>query len=81
MAELMCIFTVSAWAIADMPLAEKGLPDTRQGITDNLFAELRQLDYTPATVTMPGDPALEPGDRVALPQADGTAPEMLDMAQ
>ena len=44
-------------AIADMPLAEKGLPDTRQGITDNLFAELRQLDYTPATVTMPGDPA------------------------
>ena len=26
---------------------------------------------------MPGDPALEPGDRVALPQADGTAPEML----
>ena len=60
-------------AIADMPLAEKGLPDTRQGITDNLFAELRQLDYTPATVTMPGDPALEPGDRVALPQADGTA--------
>ena len=64
-------------AIADMPLAEKGLPDTRQGITDNLFAELQQLDYTPATVTMPGDPALEPGDRVALPQADGTAPEML----
>ena len=64
-------------AIADMPLAEKGLPDTRQGITDNLFAELRQLDYTPATVTMPGDPALEPGDRVALPQADGTVPEML----
>lgn len=49
-------------AIADMPLAEKGLPDTRQGITDNLFAELRQLDYTPATVTMPGDQALEPGD-------------------
>lgn len=64
-------------AIADMPLAEKGLPDTRQGITDNLFAELRQLDYIPAIVTMPGDPALEPGDRVTLPQADGTAPEML----
>lgn len=64
-------------AIADMPLAEKGLPDTRQGITDNLFAELRQLDYTPATVTMPGDPAFEPGDRVALPMEDGTAPEML----
>lgn len=64
-------------AITDMPLAEKGLPDIRQGIADNLFAELRRLDYTPATVTMPGDPAFEPGDRVALPQPDGTAPEML----
>ena len=26
---------------------------------------------------MPGDPAFEPGDRVALPMEDGTAPEML----
>ena len=63
--------------ITDMPLAEKGLPATRQQIADNLFAALRQLDYTPASVTMPGDPAFEPGDRIALPQADGTAPQML----
>lgn len=26
---------------------------------------------------MPGDPAFEPGDRIALPRADGSAPEML----
>ena len=64
-------------AITDMPLAEKGLAATRQGIADNLFATAQTLGYTPATVTMPGDPALEPGDRVALPQPDGTAPEML----
>ena len=63
--------------VTDMPLAEKGLPATRQTMADNLFAALQKLDYTPATVTMPGDPALEPGDRIALPQADGTAPEML----
>ena len=60
-----------------LTLAEKGLPATRQQITDNLFAALQRLDYVPATVTMPGDPAFEPGDRVALPMEDGTAPEML----
>lgn len=63
--------------VTDLPFAEKGLPATRQSIADNLFAALQTLDYTPATVEMPGDPALEPGDRIALPQADGTAPEML----
>ena len=49
--------------ISNMTLAEKGLPATRQQITDNLFAALQRLDYVPATVTMPGDPAFEPGDR------------------
>lgn len=63
--------------ISNMTLAEKCLPATRQQITDNLFAALQRLDYVPATVTMPGDPAFEPGDRVALPMEDGTAPEML----
>lgn len=47
--------------ISNMTLAEKGLPATRQQITDNLFAALQRLDYVPATVTMPGDPAFEPG--------------------
>lgn len=64
-------------AIADMPLAEKGLPEMRAQIAEHLFAVLQKLDYTPATVTMPGDPAFEPGDRIALPRADGSAPEML----
>ena len=60
--------------ISNMTLAEKGLPATRQQIADNLFAALQRMDYVPATVTMPGDPAFEPGDRVALPMEDGTAP-------
>ena len=68
---------VSDFACHYAALAEKGLPATRQQITDNLFAALQRLDYVPATVTMPGDPAFEPGDRVALPMENGTAPEML----
>ena len=63
--------------ITEMPLAEKGLPEIRAQIAEHLFAVLQKLDYTPATVTMPGDPAFEPGDRIALPRADGSAPEML----
>ena len=62
--------------ISDMPLAESGTAEVRQGICDAVFARLRALDYTPATVTMPGDPALELGDRVALPTKD-TTPETL----
>ena len=63
--------------ISDMPLAEKGLDETRQQMADSLLATLQGLDYTPATVTMPGDPAFEPGDRITLPQPDDAAPEML----
>ena len=62
--------------ISDMPLAESGTAEVRQGICDAVFARLRALDYTPAAVTMPGDPALELGDRLALPTADA-APETL----
>ena len=62
--------------ISDMPLAESGTAEVRQGICDAVLARLRALDYTPAAVTMPGDPALELGDRLALPTADA-APETL----
>lgn len=62
--------------ISDMPLAESGTNEVRQGICDAVFDKLRLLDYTPATVTLPGDPALELGDRVALPTKD-TTPETL----
>ena len=62
--------------ISDMPLAESGTTEVRQGICDAVFDKLKMLDYTPATVTMPGNPALELGDRVALPTKD-TTPETL----
>lgn len=59
--------------ITDMPLAENGMPEVRQGVCNALFSTLQRLDYTPAEVTLPGDPALELGDRVALPTPQGTA--------
>lgn len=65
-----------AMTIADMPLAESGLPSTKQGICDALFARLQNMDYTPMTVTLPGDPALELGDRLTVPTKDG-APQTL----
>ena len=65
-----------AMTIADMPLAESGLPSTKQGICDALFARLQNMDYTPMTVMLPGDPALELGDRLTVPTKDG-APQTL----
>ena len=65
-----------AMTIADMPLAESGLPSTKQGICDALFVRLQNMDYTPMTVTLPGDPALELGDRLTVPTKDG-APQTL----
>ena len=65
-----------AMTIADMPLAESGMPSTKQGICDALFARLQNMDYTPMTVMLPGDPALELGDRLTVPTKDG-APQTL----
>ena len=72
--------------ITTLPILVKGVitaEDTRLAVENGAAGIIvsnhgaRQLDYVPATVTMPGDPAFEPGDRVALPMEDGTAPEML----
>lgn len=54
--------------ISDMPLAESGTAEVRQGICDAVFARLRALDYTPAAVTMPGDPASDFGSTATLEQ-------------
>ena len=60
--------------ISNMTLAERVCPPHGSRSPTLLRASKRGL--RPATVTMP-DPAFEPGDRVALPMEDGTAPEML----
>ena len=65
-----------AMTISDMPLAESGLASAKQGICDAVYAKLCKLDYTPMTVTLPGDPALELGDRLTVPTKDG-APQTL----
>lgn len=51
------------------PLLEKGLESHRQALLDALLPVLAAADYTPAALTMPGDPALDCGDRIALPTA------------
>ena len=58
--------------IDDLPMAEKGLDATRQSMADGLWAVVKELGYTPAEITMPGDPSWEPGDRAALTDAEGT---------
>lgn len=60
----------------NVPLAENGTEEMRQSICSGIFAVLQQIRYTPATVTMPGDPSLDLGDRITLP-LNGTSAETL----
>ncbi|MDD4849669.1 MAG: hypothetical protein PHO10_03095 [Gemmiger sp.] len=56
--------------IAGNVLFHYGLDEARQGMVDAVRAALCALDYTPATLSMAGDPALECGDRVVLRAVD-----------
>lgn len=49
-----------------------GLDTTLQTRTDNVLNELRAVEYTPSTVVMPGDPALDCGDLLELVTDDGS---------
>lgn len=55
----------------DVPLFGKGLPTRLQQMADAMFAVLQTIRYVPATVLMPGDPALRCGDRVLLEAPGG----------
>ena len=62
--------------ISDMPLAESGTAEVRRASATRCLRGCVRWTTPPAAVTMPGDPALELGDRLALPTADA-APETL----
>lgn len=57
-------------ALDNAPLLEKGLEERRQAILDALLPVLAAADYVPATVHLPGDPTIDPGDRLSLPDRD-----------
>ena len=51
---------------------DHGLDTTLQARTDNLLNELKTIQYTPSTVSAPGDPALDCGDLLELLTDDGS---------
>ena len=53
--------------VENAPLLEKGLEERRQALLEALLPGLAAADYTPASLSAPGDPTLDPGDRLALP--------------
>ena len=57
--------------INDAPAWDYGMDDTLQARADTLLAELTQIVYTPSTMVMPGDPAIECGDLLELVTDDG----------
>lgn len=59
-------------SIDDAPAWDYGMDETLQGRADTLRAELTKIVYTPSTISMPGDPAIECGDLLELVTDDGT---------
>ena len=58
--------------IDDAPAWDYGLEETLQGQTDDLFDYLKDIDYTPCEIDMPGDPSFDCGDRLSLTLNTGT---------
>ena len=52
--------------MVDAPLFGKGLDTRNQALAEAVFEYLQTVGYVPATVTLPGDPAIDCGDRLAL---------------
>lgn len=58
--------------IEDAPAWDYGAAATLQARTEALLAELVQLTYTPCTLSIPGDPAIECGDMVGVVEGETT---------
>lgn len=52
--------------MADAALFGKGLASRNQALAEAVFSYLQTVTYVPVTVTLPGDPAIDCGDRIAL---------------
>lgn len=63
--------------IQDAPAWDYGITETLQARADTLLGELLQISYTPGTVSIIGDPALECGDLVELDTEDGTVDTLI----
>jgi hypothetical protein len=56
--------------LGDIPIVE-GTPTVKQAILDRIFDEIKDVDFTPASISMVGDPSIEPGDMITVKDRDG----------
>lgn len=56
--------------LGDIPIVE-GTPAVKQAILDRIFDEIKDVDFTPASISMVGDPSIEPGDMITVKDRDG----------
>lgn len=59
-------------SITDAPAWDYGLDETLQARADALRSELTRIVYTPSSINLPSDPAIECGDMLELVTDDGT---------
>lgn len=56
--------------LGDISIVEND-PFHKQQILDNIFSLIRDIEYTPASINMVGDPSIEPGDMIETKDRDG----------
>lgn len=56
--------------LGDIPIVE-GTPTVKQAILDRIFDEIKDVDFTPASISMVGDPSIEPGDMITVKDREG----------
>lgn len=56
--------------LGDIPIIEDN-ETTKQTILDNIKAELEEIEYYPASITMVGDPSIEAGDMITTKDRNG----------
>lgn len=56
--------------LGDIPIVE-GTPAVKQAILDRIFDEIKDVDFTPASISMVGDPSIEPGDMITVKDREG----------
>lgn len=56
--------------LGDIPIIE-GTPALKQTVLDRIWDEIKDVDYTPASISMVGDASIEPGDMITVKDRDG----------
>lgn len=64
--------------MGDIPIV-RGLPENKYDVLKNILSDLKQIRYTPAELSILGDPSIEPGDMLTVHHANLTDDDVVTL--